>query len=118
MTRARLRAPLCGLAMLAIIATVLTFGSSSNTPASAQSASSCVSDAMLTKVQHYYDINKHRAPGYGQNWKRALIAFGDIEDSQLTAMTAADAQVRESRWWGGKPVREALECLEEAAEQQ
>ena len=118
MTRARLRVPLLGLAMLAIVATALTFGSSSPNPASAQSASSCVSDSLLTKVQHYYDINKHRAPGYGVNWKRVLIAFGDVEDSQLKAMTAADAKVRETRWWGWKPVREALECIEAAAEQQ
>ena len=118
MTRARLRVPLLGLAMLAIIATVLTFGSSSSNPASAQGASSCVSDGLLTNVQHYYDVNKHRSPGYGENWKRVLIAFGDVEDANLTAMTAADAQVRETRWWGWKPIREALECIEEAAEQQ
>ncbi len=32
----------------------------------------CVSDALLGKVRHYYDINKHRAPGYGQNWRRPV----------------------------------------------
>ena len=118
MTRSRLRLPLLGLAMLAIVATILTVGSSSTNPASAQSASSCVSASLLTNVQHYYDINKDRAPGYGENWKSVLVAFGDVEDSNLTAMTAADARVRETRWSGWKPVREALECIEEAAERQ
>jgi len=61
-------------------------------------------------------VNKHRAPGYGTNWKRVLIAFGEMDDPDLTAMTAADAKERESRWWGWKPVREALECIESAAE--
>ena len=28
----------------------------------------CVSESLLNKVRRYYDINKHRAPGYGQNW--------------------------------------------------
>ncbi len=116
--RGRWQLPLVGLAMLAIIAATLTFGGLSTNPVDAQSESSCVSDAMLAKVRHYYDINKHRAPGHGQNWKRVLVAFGDVEDSNLTAMTAASARERETRWWGWKPVRKALECIEEAAEQQ
>ena len=110
--------PLVGLAMLAIIAATLTFGGLSTNPVDAQSESRCVSDAMLARVRHYYDINKHRAPGHGQNWKRVLVAFGDVEDSNLTAMTAASARERETRWRGWKPVRKALECIEDAAEQQ
>ena len=116
--RGRWQLPLVGLAMLAIIAATLTFGGLSTNPVEAQSESSCVSDAMLAKVRHYYDINKHRAPGHGQNWKRVLVAFGDVEDSNLTAMTAASARERETRWRGWKPVRKALECIEDAAEQQ
>ena len=116
--RGRWQLPLVGLAMLAIIAVTLTFGGVSPNPVDAQSESRCVSDAMLAKVRHYYDINKHRAPGHGQNWKRVLVAFGDVEDSNLTAMTAASARERETRWWGWKPVRKALECIEDAAEQQ
>ena len=72
----------------------------------------CVSDTLLNKVRHYYDINKHRAPGYGQNWRRVLLAFGDLSDANLTPFTATDARVRESRWFGWKPVRVALECIE------
>ena len=116
--RGRWQLPLVGLAMLAIIAATLTFGGLSTNPVDAQSESRCVSDAMLARVRHYYDINKHRAPGHGQNWKRVLVAFGDVEDSNLTAMTAASARERETRWRGWKPVRKALECIEDAAEQQ
>ncbi len=54
----------------------------------------CVSDALLNKVRHYYDINKHRAPGYGTNWKRVLLAFGKLSDTNLTPFTAAEATVR------------------------
>ena len=72
----------------------------------------CVSESLLNKVRHYYDINKHRAPGHGQNWRRVLLAFGDLWDADLTPFTAAEAKVRESRWFGWKPVRVALECIE------
>ena len=72
----------------------------------------CVSDALLNKVRHYYDINKHRAPGHGQNWRRVLLAFGDLSDANLTPFTAAEARVREARWFGWKPVRVALDCIE------
>ena len=78
----------------------------------------CVSDSLLSKVRQYYDINKNRSPGYGKNWKRVLLAFGDVSDSQLTAFTAAEAQERESRWSGWTPVREALDCIEDAIDQQ
>ena len=78
----------------------------------------CVTDSLLSKVRDYYDANKHRSPGYGANWKRVLIAFGDATDSELTAFTASEAQERESKWFGWKPVREALDCIEAAAQQQ
>ena len=72
----------------------------------------CVSDDLLEKVRRYYDANKNRSPGYGANWKRVLVAFDDVDDGQLTAMTAADARTRESRWFGWQPVRKALDCIE------
>ena len=81
-------------------------------PAGATPPPDCVSESLLNKVRHYYDINKHRAPGYGQNWRRVLLAFGDLWDADLTPFTAAEAKVRESRWFGWKPVRVALECIE------
>ena len=77
-------------------------------------ATNCVSGAMLAQVRHYYDINKDRAPGYGKNWKRVLIAFGDTTDTTLTAFTAAEARDRESNWSGWRPVRMTLECIEAA----
>ena len=74
----------------------------------------CVSDSVLTTVRRYYDANKDRAPNYGRNWKRVLVTFRDVEDSQLTPFTAAEALAGEQQWFGWKPVREALECIEEA----
>ena len=77
-------------------------------------ATSCVSGTMLDTVRGYYDANKDRAPGYGLNWKRVLIAFGDVSDADQTAFTAAEAKERESRWFGWKPIRQTLECIEAA----
>ena len=117
MIPARWRLPLTGLALMAIVATSFLMANGQSVPdASAQSDSAaCVSSETLAKVQRYYDINKNRAPGYGKNWKRVLIAFGDTQDSNLTPFTAAEAREREQRWSGWKPVREALECIEAAA---
>ena len=82
--------------------------------ASQATIDSCVSDSLLATVRRYYDANKDRAPNYGQNWKRVLVTFRDVEDSQLTPFTAAEALAGEQVWFGWKPVREALECIEEA----
>ncbi len=74
----------------------------------------CVSDSLLQLVRRYYDANKDRTPSYGRNWKRVLLAFADVEDSELTPYTATEALAGEQQWFGWKPVREALECIEEA----
>ena len=74
----------------------------------------CVSDKTLELARDYYELNRHRAPGYGKNWRRVLIAFGDITDTQLEAFTAAEARQSETRWAGWRPFREALECIEQA----
>ena len=74
----------------------------------------CVSGETLELARDYYELNRHRAPGYGRNWRRVLVAFGDIADDQLTAFTAAEALAREQIWFGWKPFREALECIEAA----
>ena len=78
-------------------------------------ATYCVSDSLREQVQDYYELNRNRAPGYGKNWKRVLIAFGDVQDDQLTPYTASEARQGEQRWAGWKPVRIALECIEAAA---
>ena len=75
---------------------------------------SCVSEGLLATVRRYYDANKDRAPSYGRNWKRVLITFRDVQDSQLTPFTAAEALAGEQVWFGWKPVRGALECIEAA----
>ena len=75
---------------------------------------SCVSHSVLTTVRRYYDVNKDRAPNYGRNWKRVLVTFRNVEDSQLTPFTAAEALAGEQQWFGWRPIREALECIEAA----
>ncbi len=82
--------------------------------ASQTTIDSCVSNSVLTTVRRYYDANKNRSPQYGRNWKRVLITFRDLEDSQLTPFTAAEALAGEQVWSGWKPIREALECIEAA----
>ena len=82
--------------------------------ASQATIDSCVSESVLTTVRRYYDVNKDRVPNYGRNWKRVLVTFREVEDSQLTPFTAAEALAGEQQWFGWKPVREALECIEEA----
>ncbi len=85
---------------------------SADAPAVATPPPDCVSKSLLGRVRQYYDINKHRAPGYGLNWKRVLLAFGDLSDPNITPFTAAEAKERESRWSGWKQVRTALDCIE------
>ena len=80
-------------------------------------AVNCVSDSLLKTVRGYYDSNKHKAPNYGSNWLRVLIAFSDAQDSELTPFTAAEARKGEQKWTGWKPVRQALECIEAAITQ-
>ncbi len=95
-------------------ATVAVSDDDSGQLASQATIDSCVTDSVLTTVRRYYDVNKDRAPNYGRNWKRVLITFRDVQDSQLTPFTAAEALAGEQRWFGWKPVREALECIEAA----
>ena len=75
---------------------------------------SCVSKSLVVLVRQYREANRNNAPGYGRNWKRVLVAFGDVEDSELTPFTAAEALAGEQVWFGWRPIREALECIEAA----
>ena len=95
-------------------ATVAVSDDDSGQLASQATIDSCVTGSVLTTVRRYYDVNKDRAPNYGRNWKRVLITFRDVQDSQLTPFTAAEALAGEQRWFGWMPVREALECIEAA----
>ena len=95
-------------------ATVAVSDDDSGQLASQATVDSCVTGSVLTTVRRYYDVNKDRAPNYGRNWKRVLITFRDVQDSQLTPFTAAEALAGEQRWFGWMPVREALECIEAA----
>ena len=42
-----------------------------------------------------------------------LIAFGDVQDANLTPYTAEEARASEEVWAGWLPTRMALECIEE-----
>ena len=95
-------------------ATVVVSDNDNAQLASQATIGSCVSESVLTTVRRYYDVNKDRVPNYGRNWKRVLVTFREVEDSQLTPFTAAEALAGEQQWFGWKPVREALECIEEA----
>ena len=81
--------------------------------------STCVSDALLQRVEGYYDHNSNSPPGYGHNWFRVLVAFGARSPSEWTAdnrviapMTAASARERQASWSGWEPIADALECIE------
>ena len=95
-------------------ATVAVSDDDSGQLASQATIDSCVTGSVLTTVRRYYDVNKDRAPNYGRNWKRVLITFRDVQDSQLTPFTAAEALAGEQVWFGWRPIREALECIEAA----
>ena len=62
-------------------------------PANVPPPPDCVSDAILNKVRHYYNINKHHAPATSR-------IGGDLSDANLTPCTATEARVRESKWFG------------------
>ncbi len=78
-------------------------------PAPQQSYS--VPGRLIQTVRGYYDENV-AAGRTGTNWLRVLIAFGAETHDTLTAMTAAEARERVSRWGGWRPIAEALEQLE------
>ena len=82
--------------------------------ASEQSIAHCFSDSLVETVRGYYEANKNKPPTHGENWKRVLIAFGEVQDENLTPFTAAEARAGEQRWLGWRPVREAIECIETA----
>ena len=83
-----------------------------------------VSDANWNTVSSYYVHNVERAPNYGANWYRVLIAYaqertdktlprwGSTTSKPTTPYTAAEAEESEKIWGDWTPVRETLECLE------
>ena len=95
-------------------ATVAVSDDDSGQLASQATIDSCVSGSLLTTVRRYYDANKDRAPNHGRNWKRVLTTFRDVQDSDLTPFSATEALAGEQQWFGWRPIREALECIEAA----
>ena len=93
-------------------ATVVVSDDDDSTPAD-DLVSRCVSDNLLKTVRYFYEANQDNPPNHGENWKRVLIAFGDVEDPSLTAYTADEARASEDVWAGWLPTRVALECLED-----
>jgi len=69
--------------------------------------------SLVSTVRGYWQSNRGRAErGYGENWRRVLIAFGAETHATLAAYTAAEARDSERKWSGWRPVREELERLE------
>ncbi len=84
----------------------------------------CVNNAQWNTVQGYYSHNSGKAPNYGANWYRVLIAYKQARSDKTlphwngatvrptTPYTVAEAEAGETVWSGWTPVREVLECLE------
>ena len=97
-----------------------------NPQAGNAAAASCVSDDRWKIVKHYYEINSGRAPNYGANWYRVLIAYRQARPEKAlpgweggtakptTHYTVKEAEKSEKIWSGWTPVRKVLECLEKA----
>ncbi len=92
-----------------------------------RSIGACVSAAKWNTVAGYYASNAERAPKYGANWYRVLIAYSQERTDKTipewdgttskptTPYTAAEAEESEKIWGGWTPVRKTLECLEKAS---
>ena len=84
--------------------------SSSDSQESTQIA--CVDDAKWKLVERYYKINSEKAPNFGRNWYRVLLAYqNEYPDAELptwkqqsnrptTPFTAAEARISEKKWLG------------------
>lgn len=80
--------------------------------ASAANAANCEpKGSVVSTVEGYYERNRDRAPGYGQNWKRVLVAFGERDDD--TAFSVDEARAQQAAWGGWKPIADELERLED-----
>ena len=84
----------------------------------AAAVAACVSDGLKATTQRYYDLNSGKAPKYGRNWFRVMVAFGMRTPGQwarggdAAPYTAAEARTSQGVWHGWKPFAEALECIE------
>ena len=79
----------------------------------------CASSDLMEKAKRYYVSNASRAPHYGANWFRVLVAFGarvpeqwTRDSRRITPYTAAEARRSARVWSGWAPFVTALECLE------
>ena len=73
----------------------------------------CVPQSLKNRVYGYRNANRDAGKTESaRKWQRVLIAFGAEQDAGLTSYTVADALAGEAVWFGWKPVREALQCLE------
>lgn len=70
---------------------------------------------VVKRVESYYEANRHRADrGYGMNWLRVLVAFGQYRERGLKPYSAAEAWESAKKWRGWEEVAQALEGLESA----
>ena len=88
----------------------------SQSPSSPAPACAATSAELVKTVRGYYELNRGRAErNHGENWLRALIAFGAETHATLEPLTAVEARSGEAIWSGWAPVREELERLETCA---
>ena len=86
--------------------------------ARAAAVAACVSDDLKATTERYYDLNSGKAPKYGRNWFRVMVAFGMRTPDQwprggdAAPYTAAEARTSQGVWNGWKPFAKALECIE------
>ncbi|MXY17216.1 MAG: hypothetical protein F4Y57_09540, partial [Acidobacteria bacterium] len=86
--------------------------------ARAAAVAACVSDDLKATTERYYDLNSGKAPKYGRNWFRVMVAFGMRTPGQwarggdAAPYTAAEARTSQGVWNGWKPFAKALECIE------
>ena len=54
---------------------------------------------LIKKAWDYHNSNKKKA-GYGRNWERVLISFGEIKGSNLQPYTSVEAEAGAKQWSG------------------
>lgn len=77
---------------------------------------------VVRMAERYFASNARKAPAFGVNWYRVLLAFGESaewhgdrladEPAPTEPYTAAEARESQKRWSGWKPFADELERLE------
>ena len=96
------------------VTVTLSDGTDYTVSATQGAATVAVSDTLLSTVRYYYEANKDNPPNYGENWKRVLIAFGDVADANLTRTRPPRLERRKPSGLAGYPLGWRLSVWKEA----